>query len=92
MRSVIFPVVLCEWESWSFTIRKEHKLRMFEGYGAEEDILALDRKLQDTGKNINDLLHYLYLLPIIIRLNEFRRLGGGGAWGRTEMYTGLGWG
>ena len=40
MRTVIFPVVLCGWESWSVTIKKEHRLRVFEEYGAEEDNLA----------------------------------------------------
>lgn len=40
MTTVIFPVVLCGWESWSLTISKEHRLRVFEEYGTEEDILA----------------------------------------------------
>jgi hypothetical protein len=29
-KSVILPVVLCGCETWSFTLREEHRLRVFE--------------------------------------------------------------
>ena len=29
-RTVILPVVLCGYETWSRTLREEHKLRVFE--------------------------------------------------------------
>jgi len=40
MRTVIFSIVLCGRESWSLTVSKEHRLRVFEEYGTEEDISA----------------------------------------------------
>jgi hypothetical protein len=38
-KNVILPVVLYLCESWSLTLREEHRLRMFEN-GAEESIWA----------------------------------------------------
>jgi hypothetical protein len=35
--TVILPVVLCGCETWSLTLRKEHRYRVF-GNGAEEHI------------------------------------------------------
>ena len=29
-RTIIFPVVLCGCETWSVTMREEHRLRVFE--------------------------------------------------------------
>jgi hypothetical protein len=29
-KSIIFPVVLCGCETWSLTLREEHRLRVFE--------------------------------------------------------------
>jgi len=29
-RTIILPVVLCGYETWSLTLRKEHRLRVFE--------------------------------------------------------------
>jgi hypothetical protein len=36
-KTVILPVVLYGCETWSLTLREEHRLRVFEN-GAEEDI------------------------------------------------------
>jgi len=41
-RSIILPVVLYGFETWSLTFRKEHRLRMFEK-GAEDYNGAHDR-------------------------------------------------
>ena len=29
-RTIIFPVVMCECEAWSLTLREEHRLTVFE--------------------------------------------------------------
>ena len=29
-RNIILPIVLCGYETWSFTLREEYKLRVFE--------------------------------------------------------------
>jgi hypothetical protein len=37
-KSIILPVVLYGFETWSVTLREEHRLRVFENKGAEENI------------------------------------------------------
>jgi hypothetical protein len=39
-RTIILPVVLYGCETWSLTLRLEHRLRVFEFSNAEEDIWA----------------------------------------------------
>ena len=66
-RSIIFPVVLYGCETWSLTLREEHRLRMFEYcalrkiFGPKvDDVIRGWRKLHN--KEINDL----YSKPNII--------------------------
>jgi hypothetical protein len=67
-KTVILPVVLYGCETWSLTLREEHRLRIFEnrvlrrisGPKREED--GSWRKLH------NDELHNLYSSPNIIRV------------------------
>jgi hypothetical protein len=71
--TVIFPVVLCGCETWSLTLREEHRLRVFEnrvlrrifGPKGEED--GSWRKLH------NEELHILYSSPNIVRVIKSRR-------------------
>jgi hypothetical protein len=37
-KTKILPVVLYGCETWSLTLKEEHRLRVFENRGAEEDI------------------------------------------------------
>jgi len=45
-RNIILPVVLCGCETWSFTLREEYKLRVFENkvlksiFGPKRDEIA----------------------------------------------------
>jgi hypothetical protein len=41
-KTIILPVVLYGFETWSLTLREEHRLRVFEN-GAEEDIWIEER-------------------------------------------------
>jgi hypothetical protein len=66
-RSIIFPVVLHGCETWSFTLREERKLRVFENralsriFGAKRDVVTGEwRKLH------NDEFTDLYSSPNII--------------------------
>jgi hypothetical protein len=74
-KTIILPVVLYRCETWSLTIREEHKLRVFENrvlrrifgpkrYGVTEGW----RKLH------NEELHNLYSSPSIIRIIKSRRM------------------
>jgi hypothetical protein len=73
--SAILPVVLYGCETWSLTLREEHRLRVFENrvlrriFGPKRDHVTGDwRKLHNEG------LHNLYSSPNIIRMSKSRRM------------------
>jgi hypothetical protein len=68
-KTIILPVVLYGCETWSLTVREEHKLRVFENrmlrrlFGPKKDGMTGGwRKLH------NEELHNLYSLSSIIRI------------------------
>jgi hypothetical protein len=69
---IILTVVLYGCETWSLTVREEHKLRMFESrvlriFGPKRDgVTGGWRKLH------NEELHNLYSSPSIIRIIKSR--------------------
>jgi hypothetical protein len=72
-KTIILPVVLYGCETWSLTIRQEHKLRVFENrvlrriFGQKRDrMTGVWRKLH------NEELHNLYSSPSIIRIIKSR--------------------
>ncbi|KAJ4431722.1 hypothetical protein ANN_20324 [Periplaneta americana] len=74
-RTVILSVVLYGCETWTLTLREEHRLRVFENkvlrkiFGAKRDEVTGEwRKLHNTE------LHALYSSPDIIRNIKCRRL------------------
>jgi hypothetical protein len=83
----LLPVVLYGCETWSRTLREEHRLRVFENrvlmriFGPKRDeVTGGWRKLH------NEELHYLYSSPSIIRIIKSRRMRWAGhvarIWGR----------
>jgi hypothetical protein len=67
-KTIILPVVLYECETWSLTVREEHKLRVFENrtlrrlFGLKRDgVTGGWRKLH------NEELHDVYTSPSIIK-------------------------
>jgi hypothetical protein len=67
--TIILPVVLYGCETWTLTVREEHKLRVFENrvlrriFGPKRDgVMGGWRKLH------NGELHNLYSSPSIIRI------------------------
>jgi hypothetical protein len=73
--TIILPVVLYGCETWSLTLREEHRLGVFENrvlrriFGPKRDEVRKDWiKLQ------NEELHGLYSLPSIIRVIKARRM------------------
>jgi hypothetical protein len=68
-KTIILPVVLYGCETWSLTVREEHKLRVYEVrvlrriFGPKRDGVTGEwRKLHDEE------LHNLYSSPSIIRI------------------------
>jgi hypothetical protein len=75
MQTIILPVVLYGCETWSLTLREEHRLRVFENrvlwkiFGSKRDeVIGGWRKLH------NEELHYLHSSPRIIRMMKSMRV------------------
>jgi hypothetical protein len=73
--AIILPVVLYGCETWSLTLKEEHRLRVFENrvlrriFGPKRDDVTRDwRKLH------NEELHNLYSSPNIIRMIKSRKI------------------
>jgi hypothetical protein len=61
-RTIIVPVVLYGCETWAFTLREEHRLRMFENRGLVRRIFE-PKKEEVTGgwrKLFHEELHNVY--------------------------------
>jgi hypothetical protein len=75
-KTVIFPVALYECETWSLTLREEHRLRVFENRVLRR---IFGPKREEDGswiKLYNDELHSLYSSPYIVRVIKSRRSRG----------------
>jgi hypothetical protein len=67
-KTIILPVVLYGYETWSLTLREEHRLRVFENrvlrriFGPKEDEVT-----EEWRKLHNEELHSLYSSADIVR-------------------------
>jgi hypothetical protein len=92
-RTIILPVVLYGFESWSLTLREEQRLRAFENrvlrriFGPKRDKVTGEwRRLHN--KDLNDL----YSSPNIIGVTKSRRMRWAGHiahMGEREVHTGF---
>jgi hypothetical protein len=78
-KTIILPVFPYGCETWSLTLREEHRLRVFENkvlrriFGPETDeMTGVCRKLH------NEELHNFYSSPSIIRMNNHEECDGKG--------------
>jgi hypothetical protein len=91
-KTVILPVVLYGCETLSLTLRKEHRLRVFENRVLRK---IFGRKSEEDGswrKLHNDELHSLYSSPNIVKVIKSRKMRWWDmwhAWGRGEVLTGF---
>ena len=74
-RNIILPLSLCWCETWSFTLREEHRLRVFEN-GALRNIIVpkRDEAIGDWRKFHSEELHDLFSSPNITRVIKSRRM------------------
>jgi hypothetical protein len=91
-KTIILPVVLNGCETWSLTLREEHRLRVFENrvlrriFAPKRDEVTGEwRKLHDEE------LHDLYSLPNIIIIMKSRRMRWAGhasrMWEKRNVYS-----
>jgi hypothetical protein len=74
-KTIILFVVLYGYETWSLTLRKEHRLRVFENRVLRRIFRPKrDEMTGDWRKLHNEELHNLYSLPSIIRMIKSRRM------------------
>jgi hypothetical protein len=72
-RTIILPVVLYGYETWSLTLREERWLRVFENrvlrriFGSNRDEVS-----GEWRKPHNEELNDLYSLPTIVRVTKSR--------------------
>jgi hypothetical protein len=95
-KTIILPVVLYGCETWSLTLREEHRLRVFENrvlrgvFGPKRDEVMGERRKVHYGE-----LHNLYSSPDIIRQIKSRRMRWAGHVARMgegrETCTGFWW-
>jgi hypothetical protein len=84
-RTIILPLVLYRRETWSLTLREEHKLRVIENrllrkiFGPKRDEVTGECK-----KLHNEELRDLYSSPSIIRIIKSRRMRWAGHVARME--------
>jgi hypothetical protein len=73
-KTVTSPVVLCWCETWSLTLRKEHRLRVFENRVLRGIFTPKKEEDGSWRKLHNDELHGLYSSPNIVRMIKSRRM------------------
>jgi hypothetical protein len=75
-KTIILPVVLYGYETWSPILRKEHRLRVLENRVLRRIFVPKrDEVIGDWRKLHNEELHILYSCPNIIRRRRMRWAG-----------------
>jgi hypothetical protein len=73
-KTVILPVVLYGCETWSLTLREEHRLRVFDNRVLRRISGPKREEYRSWRKPHDDELHSLYSSPNIVRLIKSRRM------------------
>jgi hypothetical protein len=74
-KTIILPVVLYGCETWSLTLREEHRLRVFENRVLKRIFRPKSDEVMAEGRKLHrGELHNLYSPPDIIRQIKSRRM------------------
>jgi hypothetical protein len=88
-KTVILPVVLYGYETWSLTLGEEHRLRVFEKRVLRR-IFKPEREEDGSWRKLrNDEFHGLYSSPNIVRVIKARRMRWAGHVGRMGEGRGV---
>jgi hypothetical protein len=89
-KTVILPVVLYGCETWSLTLREEHRLRVFENRELRR-IFGPKREEHGSWRKFhNNEFHSLYSSPNFVRVIKSRRMRWAGHVARMgEVFTGF---
>jgi hypothetical protein len=74
-KTIILPMVLYGCETWSLTLREEHRLRVFENRVLRVFGPRRDEVTREWRKLHNEELRDLYSFLSIIRMIKSRRMG-----------------
>jgi hypothetical protein len=84
-KTIILPVVLCGCETWSLTLREEHRLRVFENRVLRRIFGPKGYEVKGKWRKLhNEELRDLYSSPSIIRIIKSRRMRWTGHVARME--------
>jgi hypothetical protein len=88
-KTLIFPDVLYGCETWSLTLREEHRLRVFENRELRK-IFRLKRQEDGSWRKLhNDELYNRYSSPNIVRVIKSRRMRWAGQVARMREGRGV---
>jgi hypothetical protein len=74
-KTIILPVVLYGCETWSHTLREEHRLRVFENRVLRRIFAPKRDEVTGGGRKLhNEELHGLYSSPSIVRVIKARKM------------------
>jgi hypothetical protein len=84
-KTIILPVVLYRSETWSLTLKDEHRLRMLEKRVLRRIFGPKRNEMRRSWKNLhNEELHNLYSSPSVIIMLKSRRMRWAGHVARKE--------
>jgi hypothetical protein len=94
-KTIILPVVLFGCETWSHTLREEHRLNMSENrvlrriFGPKRD------EMTGGWRKLHEELHNLYSSPVIVVVIRSRRMKWAGhlarTWGHEKHVQNFAW-
>jgi hypothetical protein len=74
-KTIILPMVLYACETWSLTLREEHRLGVFENRVLRRTFGSKRNEVTGGWRTLhNEKLHNLYSSPSIIRVIKLRRM------------------